>query len=177
MVDFGPQFSTISPIIGTVAHVSISQGGIPKRAIPEAFLTRAGFQGDACAKPAIHGGPNQAVLLVCSEGIDELIAQGYPLFPGALGENLTTRGLDRRQMRPGQRFRIGDAVIELTKLRGPCSALDIYGPGIQQAIFDKNVKKGDSSSPKWGLSGFYGAVVQVGFVRPGDPVVLIEQAV
>jgi MOSC domain-containing protein YiiM len=162
---------------GVVVQVNISLGGVPKRPVAEGFLSRAGFEGDACAKPAIHGGPNQAVLLVCSEGIDELIAQGYALFSGALGENLTTRGLDRRQMRPGQRFRVGDAIIELTRLRGPCNALDIYGPGIQQAVFDKSVKKGDTSSPKWGLSGFYGAVVQAGRVCPGDPIVLIEQAV
>lgn len=161
---------------GTVLQINVSRGGIPKRPIPVGLLTRLGFQGDACAR-AIHGGPEQAVLLICSEAIDELMALGYSLFAGALGENLTTQGLDRREMRPGQRFRVGEAIIELTRLRGPCNTLDVYGPGIQQAVFDKAVKKGDSSSPKWGLSGFYGAVAQTGQVRPGDPIVLVEQAV
>ena len=162
---------------GTVLQVNISQGGVPKRPTLQAFLTRTGFQGDVHSRPHIHGGPNQAVLLVCSEGIDELTSQGFPLFSGALGENLTTSGLDRRELRAGQRFRVGDAVIEVTKPRGPCTTLDIYGPGIQQAIFEKAVKQGDTSSPKWGLSGFYAAVVQTGYVRPGDPIVLVEQAV
>ena len=162
---------------GTVLQVNISRGGVPKRPVPEGFLTRTGFEGDAHSRPQIHGGPEQAVLLVCSEGIAELVAQGYPLFSGALGENLTTSGLDRRELRSGQRFRVGDAIIELTKPRGPCTTLDIYGPGIQEAVYDKAVKKRDSSSPKWGLSGFYAAVVQTGYVRPGDPIVLVEQAV
>ncbi|MCW5981934.1 MAG: MOSC domain-containing protein [Bryobacteraceae bacterium] len=161
---------------GVVVQVSVSPGGVPKRAVAEGFLTRAGFEEDACSHPGIHGGPNQAILLVTSEGIEELMEQGYALFPGALGENLTTKGLDRRQLRAGQRFRAGEAIIELTRLRGPCNALDIYGPGIQQAIFDKQTGKGEVSSPRWALSGFYGAVVQPGFVRPGDAITLLEQA-
>ena len=52
----------------------------------------------------------QALLLITSEGIDELIEQGYPVFAGAMGENLTTLGLDRRQMRIGQRYRVGRSV-------------------------------------------------------------------
>jgi MOSC domain-containing protein YiiM len=78
----------------------------------------------------------QAVLLIAAETIDELKARGYPVFYGALGENLTTRGLDRRQLRIGQQLRAGGAVLEITKVRGPCAALDVYGPAIKQEIYD-----------------------------------------
>ena len=71
------------------------------------------------------------MLLITAEAIDELIARGYPLYYGALGENLTTRGLDRRQLRAGQRFRVGSALIELTKVRVPARTLDVYGAGHQ----------------------------------------------
>src|SRR6202165_5554916 len=118
-------------MIGSVLQVSISPGGIPKRPIPEAVVTVEGIRGDRWAHPDIHGGPNQALLLITSEGIEELIAQGHPLFPGALGENLTITGLDRRQMRVGQRYRVGEVFLDLTKLRAPCATLDVYGPGIQ----------------------------------------------
>ena len=37
------------------------------------------------------------------------------------------RGIDRRQLRIGQRYRIGEVFVELTKIRAPCSALDVYG--------------------------------------------------
>ena len=77
-------------------------------------MTETGIAGDAWRYP-FHGGRRQAILLITIEGIEELISQGFPLFPGALGENLTTRGLDRRALRIGQRFRVGDAEIELTK--------------------------------------------------------------
>jgi MOSC domain-containing protein YiiM len=117
------------------------------------------------------------VLLITSEAIEELKAQGFPLYLGALGENITTTGIDRRQWRPGQRWRVGQAIVELTAVRGPCSQLNVYGPGIQKAMYDTQVYEGDPSSPRWALSGFYASVVRPGPVRPGDPISLLDQMV
>lgn len=161
---------------GSIIQINISPGGIPKRPIPEAVVTVEGIRGDRWSHPDIHGGPNQALLIITSEGIDELIAQGFPLFPGALGENLTTLGLDRRQMRIGQRFRAGELFFEFTKRRAPCATLNAY-PGIQHAVFDAQVQAGDPSSPRWGLSGFYARVLRAGTIRPGDPIALVDQIV
>jgi MOSC domain-containing protein YiiM len=160
---------------GSVVQVSVSQGGIPKRAIPSAELTEKGIVGDSWRYP-FHGGRRQAILLVTIEGIDELISQGFPLFPGALGENVTTRGLNHRELRIGQRVRVGAAEIELTRLRLPCATLDVYGQGIQAAIYDARVQAGDAESQRWGLSGFYASVVQPGTVRPGDTIALLSPA-
>jgi MOSC domain-containing protein YiiM len=162
---------------GSISQINISPGGVPKRPIPEATITTDGIRGDSWAHPNIHGGPRQALLLITSEGLDELIAQGFPLYPGALGENLTTTGLDRRRLRLGQRYRIGDVFFELTKMRGPCSTLDIYGPGIQRAVYDAQVKAGDATSPRWGLAGFYAQVLHAGVIRPHDIITLVDQVV
>lgn len=62
----------------------------------------------------------------------------------------------------------GSTDIELTTIRTPCATLDVYGTGIQAAMYDARVQKGDHDSPLWGLSGFYASVVQPGIVRPGD---------
>ena len=153
----------------TVVQVSVSHGGIPKLAIPSGELTETGITGDAWRYP-FHGGRRQAILLITIEGIDELIAQGFPLFPGALGENLTTRGLDRRALRLGQHLRVGTAEIELTRLRGPCATLNVYGSGIQAAMYDALAAAGDPASPRWGLSGFYASVTQIGHVQAGDTI-------
>ena len=162
---------------GTILQVNISRGGVPKRPIDEGFLSPLGIEGDMHAHPEVHGGPKQAVLIVCSEAIEEMIAKGYPVFPGALGENLTTRGIDRKQLRIGQRFRVGEAVIELTKVRGPCATLDVYGPSIKAEIYDREVKAGNTASPKWALSGFYASVVQTGVIRRDDIIALVDQVV
>ena len=158
-------------MMGTVVQVSVSRGGIPKLAVPSAELTELGITGDAWRYP-FHGGRRKAILVVTIEGIGELISQGFPLFAGALGENLTTRGLDRRELRLGQRLRAGDAEIELTQVRTPCATLDVYGPGIQAAIYDARVQGRDHMSHRWGLSGFYASVVQPGRVRAGDTIAL-----
>lgn len=160
---------------GIIVQVSVSPGGVPKVPVEEAFLTPAGLEGDACAHPEVHGGPRQAVLLVCGEVIEELTARGYPLFPGALGENLTIRGINRRLLRPGQRYRAGRALIELTRPRAPCSALDVYGPGLQTELYDSEVRVGDWRSRRWGMSGFYASVAQPGLIRRHDTISLVDE--
>lgn len=161
----------------SIVQINISRGGVPKRAISSGDVTALGIAGDECAHPGIHGGPQQALLLITSEGIEELTAVGFPLYNGALGENLTTRGLDRRSLRIGQRYRIGAIIIELTKVRAPCDQLNVYGPGIQRAVYDAQVHAGDPHTPLWGLSGFYASVIQPGPIRPGDPIALLGQPV
>ena len=162
---------------GRIAQINISHGGVPKHPVPHALVHSLGVEGDSHAHPRIHGGPNQALLLITSEAIEELRAQGFPVYPGALGENVTTEGIDRRQMRPGQRYRLGDVIIELTKVRAPCNQLDGYGAGIHQAVYNKPaVKAGDASTPTWAISGFYAAVVQGGMLRVGAPIVLLDQS-
>jgi len=158
---------------GVVLQVSISAGGVPNHAIARGDVTVRGIGGDGWRHPQFHGIPKRAILLITSEGLDEIIAMGFPVYPGALGENLTSRGLDRRALRIGQRFRCGAATIQLTEPRFPCGTLSVYGQGIQTAIYDARAMKADSSSEVWGLSGLYASVIQPGIVRPGDALALI----
>ena len=155
---------------GTILQVSVSAGGVPKHPLAQGTLAPDGIVGDAWRYP-FHGGPKRAILLVTAEGIETLIQQGFPLYHGALGENLTTRGLDRFSLRLGQRFQAGEAIVELTQVRLPCDTLSVYGTGIQAAMYDVRAQAGDSSTPVWGLSGFYASVVKPGILRPGDPIV------
>jgi MOSC domain-containing protein YiiM len=158
---------------GLIVQVSISPGGLPKRAIPEGYIAPLGIEGDLHAHPDVHGGPRKAILLAASEVIEELTARGYPLFPGALGENLTTRGIDVRRIRIGDRLRAGGALLEITQPRGPCSALDVYGAGLRSELYDARVKALDAGSPHWGMSGWYASVMEPGSVRPDDIIALV----
>ena len=153
---------------GTIVQVNISRGGVPKLPISEGVLGPLGIEGDAHAHPRVHGGPAKAVLLITLEGIEELVARGYPVYAGALGENITTRGLDRRALRIGQQLRAGTAMIEITRRRKPCGNLDVYG-----AALKREIDIADDASPHWGLSGFYARVLEPGQVRPDDIITVV----
>lgn len=160
-------------VTGTIVQINVSFGGVPKRPLAAGVITPLGLAGDAHAHPQIHGGPLKAVLLIAAETIDALRERGYPVFYGALGENLTTRGLDPRQLRIGQQLRAGGALLEITAVRTPCATLDVYGPAIRQEIYDEQVRAGDPASPRWGMSGFYARVLAPGAVRPDDPISVV----
>jgi MOSC domain-containing protein YiiM len=131
------------------------------------------LQGDGHAHPGIHGGLRQAILLIAAETVEELQHRGYPLSFGSLGENFTTRGIDVRNLRIGDRLRAGGALLEITKPRGPCSQLDVYGPTLKNEIYDRRVKALDYTSPRWGMSGFYLSVVDPGPVAAGDIIAVV----
>jgi MOSC domain-containing protein YiiM len=156
--------------MGTILQVNISPGGLPKTPIPSAFIEPLGVTGDRHNHPQFHGGPRKAVLIIASEVVEELARRGYPVYPGALGENLTTRGFDVRQSRIGDTLRAGGALLEITSARVPCHQLDVYGPSIRQEIYDPQVRAGDPSSARWGMSGWYCSVLSPGPVGPGDPI-------
>lgn len=155
--------------MGEIIQVSVSRGGVPKRAVREAMITTLGLDGDSWAHPQFHGGPEQRVLIIAAEAVDDLAAHGFPVFYGALGENLTVRGVPLESLRAGQTWRAGDAILELTKIRVPCATLDVYGSGIQKEIYDERVKQGDFTSPLWARSGFYASVRRGGLVSAGAP--------
>lgn len=158
-----------------ITQVSVSRGGIPKRVVSAALITPLGLEGDSCAHPQFHGGPDQRVLILAAEVVDDLAALGFPLFYGALGENLTVRGVVPATLRAGQTWRAGDAILELTKVRVPCHTLDVYGSALRQHIFDARVKQGDTTSPLWARSGFYASVLRPGRVSPGAPFELLSE--
>lgn len=165
------------PVRGSIVQISVSPGGLPKTPIERATVAELGIQGDDQFDKKHHGGPRRALLLIAAEVVDALQAEGWPVFYGALGENLTTRGLDPSAWRPGQRYRAGSIVLELTVPRGPCGNLNRYGRGIQERIYDSRVKVLDPGSPHWGLSGFYASILKDGELRTEDIIELIDPVV
>jgi MOSC domain-containing protein YiiM len=161
-------------VTGRLAQINRSNGGLPKRAIASpVMLNYEGVEGDWQRDRWHHGGPDKAVLMIAAGLIDSLRARGFPVFYGALGENLTVSGFDPYMWRAGQRYRVGaEAVIELTELRVPCSNLHVYGPGIHAELYDAQCKSGDVASARWAFGGFYARVIHPGLISTGIPVIL-----
>jgi MOSC domain-containing protein YiiM len=156
-------------------QVNISQGGVPKHSVLEGRVTLSCIEGDDWNDKKFHGLPGQAVCLYSVELVEQLRNEGFPIFPGALGENFTTKGIDYSFVRIGETWRVGkEAVIRITKVRGPCRTIAVYGEGILRAIYDIEVKRGNVHSPKWGRSGYYAEVLREGIVRRGDSITILS---
>ncbi|MGV3494244.1 MAG: MOSC domain-containing protein, partial [Ramlibacter sp.] len=135
-----------------------------------------GVEGDAHAGVTVKhrsrvardpSAPNlRQVHLLQAELFDELIDRDHAVFPGDLGENVTTRGLDLLALPAGTRMRLGaDAEIEITGLRNPCSQIDRFQPGLMQAVLDR-----DAQGNLVRKAGVMAVVLAGGQVRPGDAI-------
>jgi MOSC domain-containing protein YiiM len=61
-----------------IVRISISPGGVPKRAIPSAWVTTEGLVGDA-HRHRHHGGQERAVCLYSIEVIEWLRIEGHSI--------------------------------------------------------------------------------------------------
>ncbi|MBS3145085.1 MOSC domain-containing protein [Candidatus Woesearchaeota archaeon] len=166
---------------GIIYQINISNGGVPKSSVVTAKITTERVEGDRWNYTG-HGGKEQAVCLFAQECLDALVLQGFPVFPGALGENFTTKYLDYHLVRIGDIWQVGTKVqIKITKVRTPCGTIRrAYSPsaskgeGIEAAMWDSEVKKGNVHTEKWGMAGFYAEVLREGRVSQGDRILKID---
>jgi MOSC domain-containing protein YiiM len=146
----------------TVAQVSISGGGIPKRAVPSAVVGVQGVQGDGHADRHHHGGPDRAVCIFSEELYLWLREEhGIDLPAGSVGENFTTRGLDLAELKVGDRLQAGECTIEITDVRTPCFKLRKWHPDLPRLID--------------GRSGWMARVISEGTVRAGGPIRMLPR--
>lgn len=131
-----------------------------------AEVTALGLAGDAHRDLEHHGGPDRALCLFSMEKIQSLQAEGHPIAPGGIGENLTMEGLDWSTVMPGARLLVGDTVlVEVTRYTSPCGNI--------RPFFLKGDCTRVSQKRHPGDSRVYARVLRTGALRRGDPVRLI----
>jgi len=148
---------------GRIVRINVSAGGVPKRPVPSARVTLAGLEGDGHRHRKLHGGPDRALCLFSLEQIEALQAEGHPVEPGALGENLTVTGLDWPRVRPGDLLRLGETVlIQITRFTSPCET-------VRAAFLDGAYSRvSETRHPGW--SRVYARVLVPGEITAGDRV-------
>jgi MOSC domain-containing protein YiiM len=140
------------------------------------LLTGLGVEGDAHLgetvkhRSRVRQDPTQPNLrqvhLIHSELHDELRDAGFAVSAGQIGENVTTRGVDLLGLPKGTRLYLGgQAMVEVTGLRNPCSQLDHFQPGLLAAVLGR-----DEHGNIIRKAGIMGVVLAGGEVRPGDPI-------
>jgi MOSC domain-containing protein YiiM len=113
--------------------------------------------------------PNvRQVHLIHSELFDEVAALGITVTPGAMGENITTRGIALLDLAPGTRLHLGDtAVVEISGCRNPCAQLNAVD---ERLLSQVALKAPDGTIVR--KAGIMGTVVSGGVVRDGDGIVV-----
>lgn len=142
---------------------------MPKLPVEMARVTLLGVAGDAHRDNEHHGGPERALCIFAMERIRALQAEGHPIGPGSIGENLTVEGLDWSAVGPGAHLLLGgDVLIEVTRYTSPC------------ANITRSFKDGDysrvSQKRNPGDSRVYARVLSEGSIRQGDPVRVLSPA-
>jgi MOSC domain-containing protein YiiM/GNAT superfamily N-acetyltransferase len=146
-----------------VVQVNVSAGGVPKMPVEAARVRELGLEGDGHEDRTVHGGPFRAVSLYSMEAIRRVQADGHPIAPGSVGENLTLEGLELSALDAGDRLAIGaDVVLEISQPANPCET-------IRRSFVDGRI--GRISILTHPLdSRLYARVLAEGIVRAGDPV-------
>jgi MOSC domain-containing protein YiiM len=169
-----PEVGLVSVNVGKPAFLGIHRGkrvdsGIAKQPVTadEVMLDWENIECDGQASLEVHGGRDKAVYAYPSEHLvpwsEEL---GQDLGPASFGENLTTSGWTEDEVRVGDRWSWGEAVLEVCQPRWPCYKLAIYrgsgdvGPRMRAT----------------GRTGWYLRVLQAGRVPVRGPMHVVEQA-
>lgn len=143
--------------MGKLIAINISrERGTEKTQVPEVRLIRNyGLEGDAHA-----GRWHRQVSLLSYEKIEEFRKKGAEIENGAFGENLIISGFDFKNLPLGTRFKIGDAVLEMTQIGKEChSHCKIYE------------RMGDCIMPR---EGVFAVVINGGMIKTGDEVKMLK---
>jgi MOSC domain-containing protein YiiM len=139
--------------VAEVAHVFLCKvHRMPMMEVEEAeTVVDKGF------RECIHGRKNsrRQVSLMDIETLEKL-----GVAPGQVKENITTRRLNMRRLKPGVRLRVGESLLEVTVPCNPCPRMDEIRRGLEKELA--------------GQRGWLCRVVEAGAVRRGDGIEILE---
>lgn len=139
--------------------------GICKNSVEEAFLTKDGFIGDGVADLRYHGGRDRAVCVYPYEHYLLWEKELDTVLPSAtFGENVTVMNMLEKDVHIGDIFQLGEAVIQITQGRIPCSTITkrTNHPLLLKRLVET------------GFTGYLCRVLEEGTVRKNSPITLIE---
>ena len=131
------------------------------------YLRRSHLAGNEQADSKHHGGEDKTLFAMPLEHICHWRTTfSMPDLPfGGLGENLTTWGVEERDVCIGDRFQLGEAVVEISQPRLPCWKIGRcwgnpeFGAKLEEA----------------GHSGWYFRTIQEGSFSLADDLVLLQR--
>jgi MOSC domain-containing protein YiiM len=128
-----------------------------------------GLAGDEQADLTVHGGPDKALHHYPRDhyAFWKTIVPEHPKLdtPGSFGENISTSGLIETDVCIGDRFRLGDALVEVSQGRQPCWKQGHVMEWTQLVALMVKHRR----------TGWYYRVLEPGRVTAGDRLALVER--
>ncbi len=147
---------------------TLGERGLPKYPVETAYLTRRGLDGDfnRYRHEKKKDNPDQALLIMPLEMIQQLHEEGWPVQPGHLGENITSRGIPYHHFQPGKMYQVGQAKIQISEPCTPCTNLHV----LPYVGTDKIVEFMRILAKPTNRRGWYARVLKEGMLRKGDTI-------
>jgi MOSC domain-containing protein YiiM len=148
-----------------IFQINASNGGVPKLPMRAAEVNFLGITVDHHNDTVHHGGVKGALCLYSLERILALQAEGHPIYPGSIGENITISGMDWSRVNQGMRLWLGESVqIEISDYATPCSKIK------ESFINEEFTRVHHRKHPGWARA--YARVLTPGRITLGDLVTL-----
>ncbi|MDF9815090.1 MOSC domain-containing protein [Streptomyces sp. SPB162] len=144
------------PVVGPVAVADPGPQGV----------AGSGLAGDDVVDRRFHGGDDQAVYAFAREDLDRWEGVlGRELPNGVFGENFTTLGVEVNSALIGERWRVGEVVLEVTSPRIPCRTFAVW-------LGEKGWVRRFTQDAR---PGAFLRVVEPGVVRAGDGITVLSR--
>ncbi|HET6286278.1 MAG TPA: MOSC domain-containing protein [Amycolatopsis sp.] len=153
-------------VLGTKRDVPV-YSAIAKSRVEAPFLRldEINLAGDDQADRTVHGGVDKAVYVYPATHYAAWSEQGFPVVAGDFGENASVTGVDEYDVRVGDVWAWGDALVQVSQPRTPCFklAMKTGRKDVIPAMIDS------------GRSGWYLRVLRTGEVPTAGRMTLEER--
>lgn len=147
----------MSEITGKISGLYIgTKNGGGKTAVSSAeLIADYGLRGDNHASRD----SKRQVSLFSQETLNQLLAEGFIVLPGALSANLFIENVKLNSLKPGTQLRVGKTLLEIVEVRKPC----------------RSITRINSQLPKrlYGQCGQLACILEGGTVQIGDEVEIV----
>ncbi|MDP4163525.1 MAG: MOSC domain-containing protein [Bacillota bacterium] len=145
---------------------SLEQSAIGKTSVEKLIVKKAEINGDNVANLEFHGGMDRVICLYPAEHYEQWEQEfNTSLSIPAFGENITASGMKEEEICIGDIFKIGDAIVQVTQGRIPCSTISKYN---HIDLFLKRVYESC-------LTGYFFRVIEEGCISSDSTIELMER--
>ncbi|WP_076541382.1 MOSC domain-containing protein [Shewanella sp. UCD-KL21] len=154
--------------LGFEQHPSVASGINHKQLSQTLIVSKQCVTGDGQADPLHHGGSDRVLHHFPREHYGQYrrwdLMAGFKDAP-AMGENISSVGLNESQVNIGDIIKIGTTLLQVTQPRSPCFKLNLQFGHPQFAL----------AMQQTAMCGWFYKVLQQGEINAGDSIYLVER--